>query len=264
MEVNRTLFRKLVSGPEDPKLVASPAASVHGPYGVAFSSYPPSWTRPGCAQTDAAVQQMFMAASGTSLQDQTPTPGVRLQCGETELDEKNWIAFNYKDQQHFVYSVQPHVVVAARVLDGACSQRWQSNFKPFNDAFAAGLKLHGSATAVPFKGAYLALMHTVDAQNTYTTFAYTFEAEPPFAPTAVSRPLVRSVAAAAHLVSPRPALPRPAPPRPAPPHPTPTPTPPSPCNSPRVRLRPASCTSPTPTRLSSLTACRTRSLGRWS
>ena len=63
---------------------------------------------------------------------------------------------------------------------------------------ADALKLHGSATALPWRDDhYLALFHTVSvgagASGAYTSFAYTFSAEPPFAITGVSRalPLVR-------------------------------------------------------------------------
>ena len=59
---------------------------------------------------------------------------------------------------------------------------------------ADALKLHGSATALPWRDDhYLALFHTVSvgagARGAYTSFAYTFSAEPPFAITGVSRAL---------------------------------------------------------------------------
>ena len=58
---------------------------------------------------------------------------------------------------------------------------------------AGALQLHGSATALPWRGQYLALFHTVSAgagaRGAYTSFAYTFSAEPPFAITGVSRAL---------------------------------------------------------------------------
>ena len=60
--------------------------------------------------------------------------------------------------------------------------------------------LDGSATALPWRDQYLALFHTVSvgagASGAYTSFAYTFSAEPPFAITGVSRalPLVRAAA----------------------------------------------------------------------
>jgi peptidoglycan/LPS O-acetylase OafA/YrhL len=190
---NKTLFRKVVRGPEDPKLIALPPRSVHGPYAVAFSSYPPKWTRKRCDQTYDAVQQMFFAADGLSLaRHDRDTPGVRLDCGYTRRDEKNWVAFTYNDQLHFVYSLHPHTIVSARALDGACEERWStSGFKLFADlAMVPGFKTRGSATAVHYRdGAYLALMHTADADGLYATFAYTFSDAPPFGVLAVSRPL---------------------------------------------------------------------------
>ena len=85
-------------------------------------------------------------------------------------------------------------MVVARAADGRCGVRYStSSFAPMAAlAATAGLRLHGSGTAVRWGAdgaSYLATFHTVGAAGEYTSFAYTFDAEPPFAVTAVSRPL---------------------------------------------------------------------------
>jgi hypothetical protein len=65
-------------------------------------------------------------------------------------------------------------------------------YAPFRRLTEGGeVAVHGSATAIPWRNgtAYLALLHTKGRSNKYTTMAYTFQAQPPFAVMAVSRPL---------------------------------------------------------------------------
>jgi hypothetical protein len=52
-------------------------------------------------------------AAHTARQCALPAPAapVRIDCGFTRRDEKNWIAFWRGDQLHFVYSLYPHTVV---------------------------------------------------------------------------------------------------------------------------------------------------------
>ena len=88
---------------------------------------------------------------------------------------------------HFVYSVQPHVVVAARPGDGACVVRHETSFSPLA-AIAGDVAVRGSATAAPYGGNYLALLHTLK-DGAYETLAYEFAGEPPFGVTRVSRPI---------------------------------------------------------------------------
>ena len=60
-------MRRFVTGPEDPKLVPMPAGSPGGRLALAFSSLPPTTTRPGCDQTTSAVYQMYLAQHGEAL-----------------------------------------------------------------------------------------------------------------------------------------------------------------------------------------------------
>ena len=208
--MSKTLFRKVVSGAEDPKLLATalPPSSVGAAgdaaagaeaasdFAVLFSSLPPVDLQPNCSRAPSStVVQMYAAANGAALAAPSaalePAVGVRIACGETEAPEKNWIGFMRKGQLYFVYSIHPHVVVQARAADGACVERFvTSSFRPLAVLAASGThQLHGSATAVLVNGSYLALFHTIDADGMYATMLYTFAADPPFAVTAVSRPL---------------------------------------------------------------------------
>ena len=179
---NNTLFRKLVSGPEDPKLMQG----ADGSSMLTFSSLPPAESRPGCHQQDNAVVQMYAATTSAAA------VGVRLDCGKRTTAEKNWISFVYGDQLYYVYSIHPHVIVQVRAADGVCveSRYSTSSYQPLARLSQhGGYQLHGSATAVMNNGTYLALMHTIDNAGHYVTMAYRFEAHPPFAVVAVSRPL---------------------------------------------------------------------------
>lgn len=120
--LNRTLLRKFVTGPEDPKLLRMPSSVVSGSrFAMAFSSLPPKSTIPGCDQTDAAVTQMYMTqADEGSTGHLQNAPAVHLQCGLSTADEKNWIGFTHDGQLYYVYSIEPHRIVQVRAADGAC------------------------------------------------------------------------------------------------------------------------------------------------
>jgi hypothetical protein len=104
-------------------------------------------------------------ASRATTSQMAPAPGVRVACGFTRRDEKNWIAFYRGNQLHFVYSIYPHTVVLARPSDGACVEKWStSSFAPVR-LLASQVRLHGSATAVPYGNGFLALMHVLDSSR---------------------------------------------------------------------------------------------------
>lgn len=190
---NRTLFRHIVTGPEDPKLFLLPPRSSASRFALTFSSLPPTNTRVGCRWQPSAAVQMYLAERGDILAGMRggAAVGQRVQCGSTMGTEKNWIAFVHRAQLYYVYEIFPHRIVQVRAADGACVQRYtSSSYAPLADLAAVGsVQLHGSATAVPFRGEYLALMHAKHSNGTYTTMAYRFAAAPPFEVTAVSRPL---------------------------------------------------------------------------
>ncbi|KAH8093486.1 hypothetical protein JL720_4622 [Aureococcus anophagefferens] len=158
-EANNTVVRKVVGGPEDPKLVGLPG----GAWGLAFNSYPPKHLAGNCDGKARAVSQMYLARNGAALAGGDDAPAVRLACGETEADEKNWIAFTHNDMLHF------------------------TSFSPLA-AVAGDVAVRGSATAAPYGGNYLALLHTL-RDGAYETLAYEFAGAPPFGITRVSRPI---------------------------------------------------------------------------
>ena len=188
-----------------------PDGSHHGQWALAFSSHSPEGISvvDDCMESPYGVTQMFIAAdgdatvpvsaggsggSGSSSGGGAAAVGSRMQCGFTRRHEKNWIGFQHAGQLHFVYSIYPHSVVLVRAADGSCVQRWStSSYAPLSALAATGeVFLHGSASAIPYgDDTYLALFHSREAGSSgaYTTFAYTFASSPPFAVTAVSRPL---------------------------------------------------------------------------
>jgi len=199
---NNTLVRKVVTGPEDPKLLMLAENVGNVRWGITFSSLPPIATNPQCYQGGSRVEQgqevgvthMYIApetrAGGEISAPSAEVIGSRLQCGRTDQAEKNWIGFMHRGQLHYVYSVYPHKVVIARSEDGGCDDGVQeTEFPALKKLAQDGKRLHGSATAIPYYGAYLALLHSIDSDGNYETFAYRFEAELPFRILEVSRPL---------------------------------------------------------------------------
>merc|ERR1712187_828508 len=197
---NATLIRKVVTGPEDPRLIAM-GNSTSSKVRMAFNSLPPLGPD-GCRANDTGVSQMYLASSVDPLEPEEQTVGRHLGCGHTDVAEKNWIPFTYEDQLYFIYSPSPHVVVRAQD-DGSCEDGvYSTNFPPLvnlarnNSAY----RIRGSGQAVLIndtqatpnlpRAHYLALMHVYDTQtHHYANFAYRFGAEPPFAVLQVSEEL---------------------------------------------------------------------------
>ena len=196
---NNTLMRKVVTSAEDPKLLALSSSRL----ALSFNSLPPpnlAKNGPDCHQNGNGVQQMFLSYTkvGHDLQKDT-THGVRIKCGHSTRDEKNWIAFEYGEQIFYVYSVYPHKILQVRPEDGACAEKWSTSYNPLLDAkvkAGPGVEIHGSGTATYVKDEqtqeeyYVSLLHFLKKEGqVYTTMAYRFEAKPPFRILSVSRPL---------------------------------------------------------------------------
>jgi hypothetical protein len=194
--------------------------------GIAFSSFPPDDGPDACHDPASmkfggskAQYQMFFASSsvldndppGASGNNSTsrisgaaaalpsavePLPsavGHRFSCQNAHKASKNWIGFSHAGKLMMITSIQPHAVQAVSE-DGEClSDSFLTDaYLPLHRLTEVGdVAVHGSATAIPWRNntAYLALLHTKDRSNQYSTMAYTFQAQPPFAVTAVSRPL---------------------------------------------------------------------------
>ncbi|QDZ21555.1 hypothetical protein A3770_06p40730 [Chloropicon primus] len=193
---NNTLIRKVVTGPEDPKLLSLGAATF-----LTFNSLlPPNLAITAqCHQTRYGVQQMFLSSpyDPTAVESGTLPHAVRLKCGSETRDEKNWIGFQYGDQLLYVYSVYPHKVLQVRKEDGACVEKWSTaDYLPlFQASLAAEADIHGSGSATLVSNPdgddyYLALLHYLTRkERVYTSLAYKFEAKPPFKVLGVSKPL---------------------------------------------------------------------------
>jgi len=186
---NRTLIRHLVTGPEDPKAV--PGA---GGVTVVFDSRPPGGAE--CRTDQAgmldAVSQMYLA---TRVQVPVPSEEVaayHLTYGQRAVAEKNWIPFVYGGELRFVYTPQPHVIVAAQA-NGTSEKLHSTSFRPLQQLLQEhpGLEARGSGQAVLVDDPagtprlpqrhYLALMHLFNkSSGVYSHFAYRFDAEPPF------------------------------------------------------------------------------------
>lgn len=199
---NSTLVRKVVTGAEDPKLLSLRDQDDNVRWGLTFSSLPPVTTSGACYQGGprlragdvAGAAQMYIAPetrTGDGISwPAAPVVASRLECGESVKAEKNWIGFTHHGQLHYIYSVFPHRVVVARSEDGGCYEYPRyTEYPALRELANAGYRLHGSATAIEYKGTYVALLHTIDNLGRYTTMAYRFQPEPPFAITAVSQPL---------------------------------------------------------------------------
>jgi len=135
-----------------------------------------------------------MAAGGLAASAAAPHPsalGYRFQCQNQYHPQKNWIGFSHAGLLHMIMSVTPHTVQTVRE-DGQClsASYVTDGYEPLR-RLATAVDVRGSATAIPWRNgtAYLALLHTKNSAGGYTTMAYTFAAKPPFAVTAVSRPV---------------------------------------------------------------------------
>ena len=191
------LVRKQTTGPEDPKLFVLSNKSdaeddAKETIGLAFSSYPPS---DGLSEwDDKCVFRMYTSVmsfnSTHAIGGMEATP-KELKCGESLSDEKNWIAFQYKNALHYVYSIEPHVVVKVDDDEGSCHLAYNTS-SPYLESLSTQVSLRGSATAVRYdESSFIALIHTYDGHSVepYQTLVYKFASQPPFRVLAVSRPL---------------------------------------------------------------------------
>jgi hypothetical protein len=217
---NSTLQRVIRTGPEDPHLFRN-----RNGVGVAFSSFQPRVDRTDWENKDA-VFQMYLAplqplragwketadkdgkvyyykgqtTTWDAPVDESKVIGHHLGCGWSTLSEKNWMPFSDKNNLlHFVYSVEPHVVIVASP-DGDCHQKYSTSYAGFGRTKLAhpGIKIHGSGAATYVEAGtsktypdahYVAMFHYVSMSSEYAHFAYRFAAEPPFDVVQVSEQL---------------------------------------------------------------------------
>lgn len=143
---NGTITRKYVTGPEDPRAVATREGVA-----IAFSSMPPrEW---GCPEQP--VSKFFLHTTNYMHGDLAQTQNaVELDCSErANKEEKNWIGFEYQGHLMWVYTVEPHVVVEARRQDGKCARVHGSTYAPLAkfQLDNPNKQVHGSGVAVPWE-----------------------------------------------------------------------------------------------------------------
>ena len=92
-----------------------------------------------------------------------------------EQRQKNWAPFLHDDRLMFVYSVQPHTVLACNEETGLCeiAHTVQTDL-PILD-------LRGGTNLQLVNGAYVGFLHTTKPLQ-YDTYLYAFSATPPFQP----------------------------------------------------------------------------------
>eukprot|EP00434_Breviolum_minutum_P030827 symbB.v1.2.027259.t1/scaffold2785.1/size70456/2 len=205
---NNTLIRHVVTGPEDPKMVDQAGTLI-----MAYDSKPPhggdtSICRKNSQGFTDAVTQMYLS-SGVQPQDvTTPMMGYRLSYGQSDVAEKNWIPFTYKNSLYFVYTPMPHVILSAQ-MDGSSEKVYSTTFRPLQRIAQESphVQIRGSAQAVLVNNTaatpslprehYLALLHLHDSRTgKYAHYAYRFGAEPPFMMLQMSSQLPLTEAAA--------------------------------------------------------------------
>ncbi len=163
---------------------------------LSFSSFPPGpsgKTLENCKWHEESAVRMYVVPNGPNLALGQDVSANRLDCGHHTEDEKNWIAFTHENELHYIYEVEPHIVVKANAADGACEQVYNATSEPLQD-LASRVSVRGSATAVRYSDSeYVALLHTKEkstSEGGYTTRAYKFEARPPFRVIQVSKPFL--------------------------------------------------------------------------
>ncbi|MCB1111786.1 MAG: hypothetical protein H7A37_08240 [Chlamydiales bacterium] len=112
---------------------------------------------------------------------------------ETQLTEKNWVAFGWQDMILFSYMVSPHEVIVPSFDTGECTPIFST--KPETLQWKWG-SLRGGTPAIKINDEYLAFFHSSIKthslasngayMNHYYMGAYTFSAEPPFEMTKIT------------------------------------------------------------------------------
>eukprot|EP00756_Hemistasia_phaeocysticola_P042647 Hpha_TRINITY_DN16980_c1_g2::TRINITY_DN16980_c1_g2_i2::g.54305::m.54305 len=216
----------LITGAEDPKLINTSS----GPR-IAFNSLPVAEEDGTCGT--AAVATMFtgnvptpgmnspvgVVSMATELRPPTDyitcVPCEGLKCRKVQRPQKNWIAFEYENEMHYIQNIDPWEVTKCSV-DGTCTRLSRQLFLSLTRTRQRGaaartgtslkartavmkalpvgnaeLELHGGSAAVKLPDStFVALIHTVDmTSRRYVNFAVRFGGSPPFAPIEISDPL---------------------------------------------------------------------------
>lgn len=99
--------------------------------------------------------------------------------------EKNWVLFDYNDNLHLEYTIDPQVVASVDPETGLCAPLSELK-QPIQWPYGI---IRGGTPALEVDGEYLAFFHSsVKKRRGYTYYigAYTFSKEPPFQITRIS------------------------------------------------------------------------------
>lgn len=135
--------------------------------------------------------------NGTSFEVEQPECLASYEGATRERREKNWVPFDYQGRLYLAYSLNPHLIFHPLQGMGACETICTSTGEIEWNWGA----LKGGTPALLDQGEYLAFFHTwkkmasVHSEGApsahYFMGAYRFQAEPPFALTAISpKPIV--------------------------------------------------------------------------
>jgi len=100
-----------------------------------------------------------------------------------ERDQKNWMPFLVDHELHFVYSINPHVILKWQ-KDGPCVKVAETKNKKLPDNLRGGsqvIEVRKSHSNLPAEDLYLAVVHTRDRVHEYSTYFYAFERKYPYA-----------------------------------------------------------------------------------
>jgi hypothetical protein len=104
-------------------------------------------------------RDMFMAeicSKGSSFALSPPLKLVHPAKYPSVLWQKNWLPFEYNKQLFFIYSIDPHEILATDLFSGACYEAYETKAK-FSWNYG---KLRGSTPPHLFEGEYLAFFHS--------------------------------------------------------------------------------------------------------
>lgn len=105
--------------------------------------------------------------------------------GEPKNHEKNWMPFFHNDRLHFIYSVEPHVILECDTETGFCNEVYKTSNSDINN------ELRGSSQPRLYvdengEKSFVTITHWRTSNISYLTQAYKFEAKPPFKITGMS------------------------------------------------------------------------------
>lgn len=158
---------------EDPRVVLTP----EGGHAVSFATWIPKQPHLKIRQ---ALCRLAPNWTGFEVLHEPIYGGNHPNPNLVTRHEKNWCWFHQRSQWHFVYTIQPHVVVRMKV-DGEVDQRFEN--EPASIPWAYG-EPRGGTPPIKVGDEYLCFFHSAikwkKPKRRYFMGAYTFSVKPPF------------------------------------------------------------------------------------